>query len=285
MAKYDIRNDKLIADGKAVDQIPSLFMGDAFAPTPKIIVIHFTGGGTARSSAEWFRTPRVAPDQGSSAHVVVDRDGSVIQCVPWSRIAWHAGKSSWKGLNGLNRFAFGIEIANFGALRAGAGGSWVTPSGRTIADPVLAVHKNGNPDGSRTPIGWEPYPPAQFDAVVGIARALVATFGCTEIVGHDDIAPTRKWDPGPAFDMGRFRALVLGGRGDDAPNHLRVVPDGGLNLRTGPGTNFPATLLLPKGSILEPSQTDGLWIEVTLLDAAGQPKATGWVHSKFVEQV
>ena len=99
---FAIKNSVLERDGAAVEQMPSPYKGGAFAKPPKIVVMHFTGGGSARSSAEWFRSPQ---NPGSSAHVVIDRDGSVVQCVPFNRVAWHAGKSQWHGLIGLNQYA------------------------------------------------------------------------------------------------------------------------------------------------------------------------------------
>jgi len=193
-------------DGRAVEQMPSRNTGGAFAASPRIAVMHFTAGGSARSSAQWFASPQ---NTNSSAHVVIERDGSVIQCVKFGMVAWHAGKSSWGKLSGLNHYAIGVELANWGALQA-HNGMWLNTAGKPIADPVLAVHCNGNPDGSKQPIGWEPYPEAQFDAAVALVGALREAYGIKEIVGHDDIAPGRKSDPGPAFDMARFRKLVLG---------------------------------------------------------------------------
>lgn len=230
MTIYSIAGGRLLADGRAVEMIPSPYVSGRFAAAPTILVMHFTYGASASSSAEWFRS---SENKGSSAHVVIERDGATLQCVPFDVVAWHAGTSSWKGKTALNRSAVGIEMANWGYLeRKGAG--WASYTGVPIADPVIAVHRNGNPDGSRSPIGWEPYPEAQFAAAVAIARALVAAYGITEIVGHDDIAPDRKWDPGPAFDMERFRREVFGaapvaapaeptGSGDAAPR--AVVTD------------------------------------------------------------
>jgi N-acetylmuramoyl-L-alanine amidase len=193
-------------DGRPVEQIPSRNTGGAFAATPHIVVMHFTAGGSARTSAQWFASAR---NTQSSAHVVIERDGTVIQCVDFGKVAWHAGKSSWHGLSGLNQYAIGVEMANWGYLQA-QNGLWVNGAEKPIADPVMAMHRNGNPDGSTHPIGWEPYPAAQFEAAVKVVNALKTAYGIKEIVGHDDIAPRRKSDPGPAFDMARFRKLVLG---------------------------------------------------------------------------
>lgn len=279
---FTISGDILRLDGRRVEQVKSIFTSGNFAATPKIAVIHFTAGASARSSADWFRNPA---NPGSSAHVVIERDGTIIQCVAFGTVAQHAGRSRWRTLAGteligLNRASFGIELANWGDLRK-MGNGWASHTGVPIANPVLAVHRNGNPDGSRTPIGWEPFPRAQIETAAALARAMVASFGIDEIVGHDDVSPVRKSDPGPAFDMGRFRAMVFGGRGDDDDAVIKVTVANGLNLRSGPGTQFAASELLPQGTLLEPIETDGNWLQVNVLDNVGAPRATGWVHGSF----
>jgi N-acetylmuramoyl-L-alanine amidase len=279
---FTVKSDKLMDGTKAVPFVESLFMGPKKLPNPtKIVVMHFTFGSTANSSANWFKDPQ---NPGSSAHLVVERDGGVIQCVPFNIVAWHAGKSRLRNLVGLNQFAIGIELANWGYLQP-IGSGWKTHTGKAMANPFMGAHKNGNPNGGHQAIGWEPYPARQFDAAVEIVRALVKEYGVDEVVGHDDIAPDRKWDPGPAFDMVRFRNLIFGDRGDNGDIRLKVVPPGGLNLRKGPGTAFEAIQLLAAGTVLDPMSQDGLWISVTVIDPSGNPDKSGWVHSKFVEPV
>ncbi|MDK9696836.1 MAG: N-acetylmuramoyl-L-alanine amidase [Siculibacillus sp.] len=276
---FTIRNHRLWRDGRHVETLPSPNTGGAFAETPRFLVVHFTAGASARSSAEWFRSP---DNRSSSAHLVIDRDGTPIQCVALDTVAWHAGRSQWKGVAGLNSRSIGLELANWGALTR-RGGGWTTPSGVAVADPVLAIHRDGNPDGSRTPIGWEPYPAAQIEATTEIARRLVAAYGITEILGHDDIAPTRKCDPGPAFDMARFRAAVLGAaRREDGDPALVVTPADGLNLRSGPGTGWSVVELLTLGTRVIPHERDGRWLSVGVLGADGAPRRTGWVHEAYL---
>lgn len=275
---YSISQGRLSIDGQPVEQIISPNSGGKFGKKPKIVVIHFTAGGSARSSADWFRNPQ---NRNSSAHVVIERDGTIIQCVSLEKVAWHAGRSSWHGLIGLNQHSIGIELANWGSLRSADGG-WVTSSGKRIAEPFLGTHRNGNPDGSTRPIGWEPYPEEQVAAARHFVEALIATYGINEIVGHDDIAPVRKSDPGPAFNMARFRTNLLNPRNEDGDNTGRVASANGLNLRSGPGTHFPALAKLKDRTILELLGNDGTWLQVTSLDAAGRPDKTGWVHSHYV---
>ncbi len=281
-----IRNGRVQVDGTNVSFVESRYTSANFVRPPKILVMHFTYGGTAASSAAWFNSP---DNPGSSAQVVIERDGSIIQCVSFDRPAWHAGTSEWRDRHGnhivgLNRSSFGIELANWGFLKR-AGSGWQSYTGRPIADPFMGVHRNGNPDGSTQPIGWEDYPEAQIRSAVALARAAVDAYGIDEIVGHDDIAPTRKWDPGPAFDMARFRELVFGdaGNADDstATGELTVNVAEGLNLRAGPGTQFAVMVLLANGTRLRPLERQGRWISVSVLQN-GQPVNTGWVHEAYV---
>lgn len=274
-----IKSHRLYVDNKATNTVASPHTGGKFDKIPKIIVMHYTYGASATSSANWFKNPQ----SKASAHIVIDRDGTIIQCVPFDKVAWHAGVSSWHGINGLNGFSIGIELANWGYLKS-AGSGWSSYTNVPIASPVLAMHKNGNPDKSITPIGWEPYPEAQFQAAIGVARALVETYGMNEIVGHDDIAPTRKWDPGPAFAMARFRDQVFLQRGSFGSNFLKVAVESGLNLRKGAGTGFDIIKLLPNGTLLAPHEEASNWVFVSVLDAAGNPNSSGWVHSAYVQE-
>ena len=107
-----------------------------------------------------------------SAHLLVRRDGEVLQFVPVGLRAWHAGRSSWQGREGCNDFSVGIEL-----------------------------------EGSDV----QPYAAAQYAALAQLVRALCATWPTLSphrLVGHSDIAPGRKTDPGPSFDWDRLRALL-----------------------------------------------------------------------------
>lgn len=159
-------------------------------PVRRFLVLHFTSGATARSSVEFWRSPEA---KGACAHVIIDRDGTVYQCRPFNRTCGHAGKSSWRGFSGLNACSIGIEMANAGDDEALAR-KWSRV-------PLLkARHKNGGPV-----CEWEQYTAEQLAACEAISKALVARYHLDDVVGHDDIAPDRKNDPGPAFPMQRIR--------------------------------------------------------------------------------
>lgn len=111
-----------------------------------------------------------------SAHLLIRRDGELVQFVPFDKRAWHAGRSCFEGRECCNDFSIGIEL-------------------------------EGCDD--------EAYQAAQYDRLVEVTRDLMATYpGITHerIIGHCDIAPGRKTDPGPAFDWDNFRRLLAGGQ-------------------------------------------------------------------------
>ena len=106
-----------------------------------------------------------------SSHFLIRRDGEIIQFVACDRRAWHAGESSWGGRKRCNDFSIGIELEG--------------------TDNV-------------------PFEDAQYERLAELTRALQANYQITDIVGHSDIAPGRKTDPGPCFDWVRYRSLIKG---------------------------------------------------------------------------
>jgi N-acetylmuramoyl-L-alanine amidase len=179
-------NDKHLLDGVKRDLLP----GGSEMPVRRFLVIHFTSGASGQSSINFWKTPEA---KGASAHLVIERDGTVIQCRPFNRTCGHAGKSRWKGFDGLNACSIGIELANAGD-NAKLAAKW------SKLPLFKARHKNGGPV-----TDWEAYPEEQIQACIQVAQAIVARYKLDDVIGHDDIAPDRKNDPGPAFPMGRLR--------------------------------------------------------------------------------
>jgi N-acetylmuramoyl-L-alanine amidase len=166
-------------------------VGGSPMPVRRFLVIHFTSGATAESSVNFWKTPAA---KGASAHIVIDRDGTVYQCRPFNRTCGHAGVSRWKNYSNLNSCSIGIELAN-------AGDNERLTERWSKYQPIEARHKNGGPLKK-----WEAYTMPQLGAVEEVAKALVARYKLDDLVGHDDIAPSRKVDPGPAFPMAALRA-------------------------------------------------------------------------------
>ena len=179
----------------------------------RALVIHFTAGATGQSSIDFWRTPAA---KGACAHIVIERDGSIIQCRPFNLTCGHAGKSRWKDprtgilYDGLNACSIGIELANAGNDPGAL--SWARKQPGFAS--IRAKHRNGGPVSE-----WESYPVDQLIACTQVAQALVTRYNLDDITGHDCVAPERKDDPGPAFPMAALRA-ACGFPGLPAVHHL-----------------------------------------------------------------
>jgi len=139
---------------------PSANHGERLRPMSSL-VLHYTGMPTAESALALLCNPR----SRVSAHYFVEEDGRVLQLVPESRCAWHAGKSFWAGETDMNSASIGIEIVHPG-----------------YDDP-------------------RPYPAAQIEATAALASDICRRHAIPpeRVLAHSDIAPDRKRDPGEFF--------------------------------------------------------------------------------------
>jgi N-acetylmuramoyl-L-alanine amidase len=243
---------------------------------PEFLVMHYTAGSSAESSIDWLTNPAAR----ASAHVVVGRDGSVTQLVPFNRRAWHAGLSQWENRTGLNRWSLGIELDNMGALERHVDG-WYSAWGSPVDDSEVmeATHRNGG-----LLRGWHTFSPEQLHAAAEVANLLVRQYGLRDVVGHDEIAPARKTDPGPAFPMESFRARVIGRGGDSEAARAQTTT--ALHIRIGPGTQFPKLESSPlsAGTKVQVLDSEAAWRHVLVLDVvAGDMDVEGWVHGRYLD--
>lgn len=282
MANMKVSNHRLIGNnGKAVPLVntPNKSSSGIRGGKPKYIIVHYTANGSAKGALNTMSNPA----RKASAHLVVGHDGAVTQMGRFNEKLWHAGKSSWKGIIGLNSHSVGIEIVNWGKLKGGSGNykSW---TGKPIADDRVIVSRHKNGEG---PCGWEIFDEEQVESCIDIVRALADEYGLgpENILGHDDISPRRKIDPGPAWDMRAFRAAVFGRDGDDEEDEMyEVIAGSGLNMREGPSTSHSVIKKLPRGSHLEKVDEDGAWWMVAEIKN-GDADDTGWVHSRWVREI
>jgi N-acetylmuramoyl-L-alanine amidase len=145
------------------DVIPSANYGDrSKGRLPDMIVLHYTG----MPDVEGAITQLCSAGTDVSAHYIVLEDGRIVQCVPEARRAWHAGVSSWSGEEDINSCSIGIEIVNRG-------------------------HDWGYPD----------FPSRQIAAVTALCRGIMLRRNVPthRVLGHSDVAPARKKDPGEKF--------------------------------------------------------------------------------------
>src|SRR5215212_1420652 len=84
--------------------------------TPELIIMHYTGGMKMESTINTFKSQPSKPDFAASAHLLIGRDGSVVQFLPFNQIAYHTGYAWWEGNSELNKCSIGIELDNVGKL-------------------------------------------------------------------------------------------------------------------------------------------------------------------------
>jgi N-acetylmuramoyl-L-alanine amidase len=182
--------------------VPANSSGGAL--TPNLIVVHDTAGRLDKySSVNWFKSRGCK----TSAHFVVEMDGTITQMVRTDRKAFHAGQSKWRNRSFCNAFAVGIEIVNPGKLSED-GRAWF---GKATNEPLTRRKTKEHGDGY-----WLPYTKEQITAVKKICRALMEEYpDCNEIVTHWMISPGRKIDTNPLFPLSEVVAYAEGQ--DDPP--------------------------------------------------------------------
>ncbi|TRY32104.1 N-acetylmuramoyl-L-alanine amidase [Aliiglaciecola sp. M165] len=239
------------------------------------IVIHFTAGSSFDSSVNHLCSEKAK----ASAHLVIGRGGEVTQLVPFDTIAWHAGRSQWKGRSGLNRFSIGIELDNAGELTKNEAGEFSSWFNRVYS--ASEVHKGVHRNQSKSSF-WHAYSQTQIEKTFEICELLCEVYGITEILGHEEIAPSRKTDPGPAFPLEKLRQSVTTDRAEDGADdefqmqREKTVIASKLNVRSGPGAEFAAIskpLLL--GSHVKVIERQGEWSRIEFTQ-------TGWVSGRFL---
>ncbi len=144
-------------------ELPSANFDSREGQAVDMLVLHYTGMKTAKDALIRL----CDPEAKVSAHYVVDEDGTVYRVVPEDQRAWHAGVSSWRGNSNINARSIGIEIVNPG-------------------------HE----------FGYRAFPDVQMKAVTALCKGILSRhkIPARNVVGHSDVAPDRKEDPGELFD-------------------------------------------------------------------------------------
>ncbi|MCE7030052.1 N-acetylmuramoyl-L-alanine amidase [Jiella avicenniae] len=140
---------------------------------PSVLLLHYTGMGSGEGAVRWLENPA----SEVSCHYVVHEDGRIVQMVRECDRAWHAGQGSWQGVSDVNSLSLGIEIVNPG-------------------------HAGGSPD----------YPDRQIEAVIRLCTDILGRhpIAPARVLGHSDVAPARKQDPGEKFPWARLHRAGIG---------------------------------------------------------------------------
>ncbi len=175
-----------------VIESPSPNFNDRKLPV-SLIILHYTGMQDGPSALARM----CDEDAQVSAHYMIEEDGRVFRLVDESKRAWHAGVSSWRGESDINSASIGIEIVNGG-------------------------HDFGLPD----------FPPVQIEALIALVRDIMQRYQLKshQVIGHSDIAPGRKIDPGERFPWGQLAEagcalapMAIRPDGLDAEAALKVI--------------------------------------------------------------
>ena len=154
-----------------IEDHPSPNFDERPAPV-SMIVLHYTGMEDAGTAVARLCDPQARV----SCHYLIHEDGQILRMVPEEKRAWHAGRSYWRGTSGINDVSIGIELVNPG-------------------------HE----------FGYRAFPEEQIEALIPLMADIKERYGITRgnIVGHSDVAPRRKQDPGELFPWHRLARLRL----------------------------------------------------------------------------
>ena len=241
---------------------PDSFIVSEVSPSPNVderkdgrpadmILLHYTGMATGEAALARLTTR----ESKVSAHYVVFEDGRIVQCVPEAMRAWHAGVSSWAGETDINSRSIGIEIVNPG-------------------------HE----------FGYRDFPLRQTAAVISLCKSILTRRGPISgdrVLGHSDVAPARKQDPGEKFPwellerirhrplgapgpaQSRGRHLHPGDRGEAVTRMQRNLRNYGYGITdTGRYDETTAEVVTAFQRHFRPARVDGIADPSTLVDVA-----------------
>lgn len=299
-----IENHLLKKDGTAEKIVQNPSNNAQYNIVPKYLVIHYTAGDNAFSAIDWFKTKQNEgnPDR-ICAHIVIDVDGTITQLVPFNRRANHAGYSNWNGTESLNNHSIGIEIVNPGFCEKMPDNTYRRFIGKdksgkkiyktypasTSSKIMKATHKHKFWKDADN-FHWFKFPAAQLDAVYALSKLLITNYSLIAAVGHDDISPARKPDPGPMFFWDEFQLKVYGRLDNVGKIFIVDSSDGIASLRVNHDSSSLEIKKLTNGFEVGLIETFGMWHKVYLVNSKSDVvaadgssiKKIGWVHSSLL---
>lgn len=284
----EIKNHKLT--GGNTDYVEANSFNRSIDMKPDSIIIHYTAGPSGDATVRLFKSK----NSRFSAHIVVHEDGKITQMVPFNRRAIHAGKSYYDGRSSFNRFSIGIEISNPGYLvKNPKGEGYVTwwekkkSNPTPVADDLIYIGKHRNSVTRMT--RWHKYTDEQIKAVFELCKVIAESYEIKYVLGHDEIAPGRKTDPGPAFPLDELRMDVFKEEKKTAAEALfgAVTKQSALTIgRTKVKLNFRKEPSLEATKMADPIPSkapvyiikeDGSWLNIF-------HEITGWMDKEDIEQ-
>ena len=275
--------------GKNVEYVEATSYGKNKLIVPDTIIIHYTAGPSGPATVRYFSRSNAK----LSAHIVAHEDGKITQMVPFDRKGYHAGRSQYDGRTGFNAFSIGIEISNPGYLvKNPKGDGFVTwwekkKSNPKTVDPSM-VFEGKHRNSVTTAKYWFKYTQEQIDAVTETCKAIAAMYDIKYVLGHEEIAPGRKTDPGPAYPLDKLRdeiftkePMPIAKVFSIAINPTNIVKSGivkaKLNFRKGPSVETDKlTDPIPKNSTVGIISEKDEWIQIA-------HKIKGWVDQDNLE--
>ncbi|MDB2437255.1 N-acetylmuramoyl-L-alanine amidase [Hellea sp.] len=187
-----------------ITQTPSPNFDERTLPI-SLLILHYTGMETGQAAL----TRMCDAEAKVSAHYMIEEDGQIFQLVEEDKRAWHAGVSEWQGETNINSNSIGIEIVN-------GGHDWPQEDGTL-----------------------PPFADVQINAVIALSKDIMSRHGELTVLGHSDIAPMRKIDPGEHFPWAGLAAAGLGFWPDAAAEDRRILFE--------PGTRDRGVAILQSG--------------------------------------
>jgi N-acetylmuramoyl-L-alanine amidase len=160
----------------------------------KFIVVHYTASDNFDGDVKTLSSS----SKQVSCHLVISREGDIAMVGSFNDVQWHAGASQWKGINGLNSYSIGIEMTNPGWMEISDDKKTATTyyGKRYLVEQNQIVFSSHKALGNKV-YGWLPYSAKQIAALTEVVETLKDHYGTIEeVVGHEQISPGRKQDPG-----------------------------------------------------------------------------------------
>lgn len=239
---------------------------------PRFIVLHASGFTTLDTTLSLLEDPNLT----YSMHLIVGRDGRVVQAVPFTQQAWHCGNSRWGQARGLNGYAIGIEMVNGGRLYQ-VGDKFRTWFGHKVPLGEVFAH------GSTT---WHAYPETQIYTVLELCRTLGKYYPIEAVLGRDEVSTKSVTGPGPAFPMQMFQD-IFSDRARDTHSALCTVHPAPLHVAPdlcSPQIDMP---LLTRALVTQEGDAPGGWAYICAHEMSGEviDSVSGWVRRQNLDHL